>query len=193
MSLGLDRIGVVVLAAGLSRRYGAQNKLLRMVDGESMVRRVISLFDRLGFGTLLAVVGHDADLVEGELAGLQVATVFNPLFNDGMGGSVAVGIKAISNYDVDGALICVADLPGLNAACVRSVCEAFRAAGSQRVAIPCFAGERGHPVCIPKRLFGELMKLSGESGAKQTIAADVFEPVFVEQDDSGCILDVDTD
>lgn len=192
MNSGLDRIGVMVLAAGLSRRYGEQNKLLRRIDGESMGRRVVSLFEGLGFGALVVVLGHEAELVGKEFAGLQVKTEYNPRFEEGMGGSIATGIKAISAYDVDAALVCVADLPDLKEACIRSVCEAFRHAGSYRVAIPCFKGIRGHPVCLPRRMFGELAGLSGEEGAKQIIAADGHDPVFVEQEESGCVLDVDT-
>ena len=68
------QVGLVALAAGSSRRFGSANKLLHEVDGEPLVRRVVS---RLCDGAtaagvdveLVVVLGCDEASVRGALSG----------------------------------------------------------------------------------------------------------------------------
>jgi molybdenum cofactor cytidylyltransferase len=50
-------LGAVVLAAGASERFGADNKLLVNINGEPLIRRVVREIIGSGITELVAVTG----------------------------------------------------------------------------------------------------------------------------------------
>lgn len=186
------RIVTILLAAGASRRYGKRNKLLETVDGLPLVRRTAQTLQAAGMEEIVVVVGFEAERVEAVLDGLNCKIVVNPNFGDGMGHSLAVGVQSLQSSNWDGILVCLSDLPLLDPATVRSVCEAFQSSDCSRICVPSYQGMRGHPVCFPKRCASLLADLAGDRGAKQVIRSDPFSVVEVVQATSGCVQDLDT-
>ena len=85
---------VILLAAGLSRRMGAENKLLLPVNGRPMVRHVVDQYIEALDGEVLVVLGHQSEEIASTLKGTTARTVFNPLFPQGQATSVAAGLRA---------------------------------------------------------------------------------------------------
>src|SRR5690606_1923767 len=81
-------VAVAVLAAGLSRRMGALNKLVQEIDGVPMVRRVARHALASRADRVFVVVGHEADAVRKALSGLAVGFVDNPDYREGLAASV---------------------------------------------------------------------------------------------------------
>ena len=65
--------------------------------------------------SVIVVTGHQAELVEQALAGLKVKFVRNPDFAGGLASSVKAGIAAVPD-NADGAVICLGDMPLIDAA-----------------------------------------------------------------------------
>ena len=86
------RVSAVLLAAGQSRRMGADNKLLLPIDGEPVVRRTARQLLGAGLEEVVVVLGHEADSVSGALDGLAVRAVVNPDYRDGQMTSVRAGL-----------------------------------------------------------------------------------------------------
>jgi molybdenum cofactor cytidylyltransferase len=187
------------LAAGSSRRYGADNKLLASVEGSPLILRVATALAAARFQDVIVVTGHDAAAVAQALHPLsgQLRLVHNPQHNDGMGRSIAVGIAALPPY-IDGVLIAQADMPDVDASLITTLCQRFLAAGGDRITVPWIAGDppgggrHGNPVIWPRRLFPELAALSGDQGGKALIkaAGDLIERVTVS--DTSAATDIDT-
>ena len=76
--------------------------------------------------SVIVVTGHQADLVEQALAGLEVKFVRNPDFADGLAASVKAGIAAVPT-DADGAVICLGDMPLIDAGSDRPADRGLRA------------------------------------------------------------------
>ncbi|MCE8548441.1 NTP transferase domain-containing protein [Ruegeria pomeroyi] len=57
----MGRVAAILLAAGLSRRMGARNKLLMSVAGEPMVRHLAQTYLSILTTPLTVVTGHDSD------------------------------------------------------------------------------------------------------------------------------------
>ena len=85
----------LVLAAGLSRRAGADNKLLWGLDGKSLVERVVRAALESSVGSVHVVTGHEADAVREALSGLPVTFVHCADYEEGMGRSLAAGVASL--------------------------------------------------------------------------------------------------
>ena len=83
------KASAILLAAGLSRRMGAQNKLLLPVHGVPLVRYVVDTDTSAIDGPVLVVLGHQAEHVAAALAGSSAERVFNPHYADGQLTSVS--------------------------------------------------------------------------------------------------------
>ncbi len=188
---GASAISAVLLAAGSSRRFGAANKMLALLDGKPLVRHAAELLTSTGFSELIVVTGPDADEVRRVLAGLPVRFVHNEVYLAGMGGSVAAGIRAVSSASA-GALVFLGDMPRLDADLLRHLVATFAAGGSDSIVFPCLPdGSQRNPVLWPRRLFVELGALTGEQGAKSVLMAHTTETVAVPAEPEA-FTDIDT-
>jgi len=180
----------LVLAAGLSRRSGARNKLLARVDGRPMVRRVAETVLEAGFRPVLAVTGHERGKIEAALDGLPVDFVHNPDYAEGMASSIRHGIAALDD-DVAGVLVALGDMPWVAAGTLEAMAAAFDAASGHDICRPVHAGKPGNPVLFGRRHFVALGALAGDVGAKGVIAANPDAVVDVPVDDAGVQRDLD--
>ena len=184
-------VSAVVLAAGRSTRMGGPNKLLAELDGRKLVRIVTEQALASKAKDVIVVTGHQAELVEKALAGLQVKFVRNPDFAHGLASSVKAGVSAVPKQ-ADGAVICLGDMPMISAGLIDRLVDAFAPDRGNLIAVPVSDGRRGNPVLWSRRFFNELMMLDGDVGARHLIAKhnEVVAEVPVEGD--GAFLDIDT-
>jgi molybdenum cofactor cytidylyltransferase len=184
------RIGGVVLAAGLSRRMG-RNKLIVEVSGKSLVRHAVEAALEGGLDPVLVVTGHQPQEVEQALAGLSVRFVHNPAYADGLSTSLKRGIESLPG-DRAGVMILLGDMPGVTPELVTRVKAAFDPTKGRSICIATAEGEHGHPVLWGLEFFPELMRLSGDHGARGLMAAHPNNIVEVVAGDAGPLTDIDT-
>ncbi|MEY2930952.1 MAG: hypothetical protein RL033_1701 [Pseudomonadota bacterium] len=141
------RFAAVILAAGLSRRMGAPNKLLLTLDGEPLIARTIRTVLHTGFEQLVVVLGHEAEDVGRALQPLGVATVFNPDYASGQVSSVRAGLAAL-RPPLDAVMICLGDQPLLEVADLGALKRAYRERPHGSILVPSYGEQRGNPVVI---------------------------------------------
>lgn len=169
----------ILLAAGASRRFGAENKLLARIGGEALVERVARRLAEAGFAETVAVVAAQGSAVATVLAGLGVRVVVNPEAGRGMGASIAAGIAALG-AECEGVLIAPGDMPGLSPALLQRIVAAFRDSGGERIVYAALSdGEQRNPVAWPRRFFPALAALSGTGGGKALLAANRAEAIAI--------------
>ncbi|MEZ5813037.1 MAG: molybdopterin-binding/glycosyltransferase family 2 protein [Rhizobiaceae bacterium] len=183
------KLHAVLLAAGRSSRMGGPNKLLATFDGEILVRRVAARIIEAGLAPTV-VTGHQRERIEDALAGLDVMFAHNDAFAEGLSGSLKVGMNALPEA-ADGALIVLADMPGLRAADIKALCEAFAAAGGGSIIRATHAGKRGNPVILPRSVFAQIEAIAGDTGARAIIESGATPVIDVEIGQAAS-LDVDT-
>jgi molybdenum cofactor cytidylyltransferase len=191
---GADRnrqVSAIILAAGRSTRMGGPNKLLAELGGKPLVRIVAEQALASKAKEAIVVTGHQAELVEQALQGLKVKFVRNPDFAEGLASSVKAGVATVAD-DVDGAVICLGDMPMISPQLIDHLIEAFAPDRGNLIAVPVSGGRRGNPVLWSRRFFKELMTLDGDVGARHLIAKhnEVVAEVPVEGD--AAFLDIDT-
>jgi molybdenum cofactor cytidylyltransferase len=152
------KVAGIVLAAGRSTRMG-RNKLLLIFEGESLVRRAARTAFQAGLDPVLVVVGHEAERVEAELAGLPCLTVPNGRHDLGMNTSIDAGVGAVP-ADADAAIVLLADMPLVTAEMLRTLVVRHRATGAPLVA------SRYGAAIAPPALYGRavLHELEGGQG-----------------------------
>jgi molybdenum cofactor cytidylyltransferase len=193
------RIAAVVLAAGRSTRMGADNKLLADIGGEPMVRRVLGQVLASQAVEVVVVAGHEADLIKTALEGLtsdgRCSLVHNPDFAAGLSSSLHRGIAALGET-IDGALVCLGDMPQVTAAVIDRLIAAFDPLEGRAICLPTWAGKRGNPVLLARRYFAEVQAISGDVGARALIGDYPEAVAEVAMDDLasgfGVLEDIDT-
>jgi molybdenum cofactor cytidylyltransferase len=188
---GNRNVAAVILAAGRSTRMGGPNKLLAELGGKTLVRIVTEQALASKASSVIVVTGHQADQVESALAGLKVKFVRNGDFADGLASSVKAGIAAVPAA-ADGAVVCLGDMPLIDARLIDRLIGAFAPDRGNLIAVPVSDGRRGNPVLWSRRFFGELMTLDGDIGARHLIARHGEAVAEVAVEGHGAFLDIDT-
>jgi molybdenum cofactor cytidylyltransferase len=184
-------VAAIILAAGRSTRMGGPNKLLAELGGKPLVRRVTEQALASKAKDVIVVTGHQAELVEKALAGLDVKFVRNADFAQGLASSVKAGVAAVPD-DADGAVICLGDMPMISASLIDHLIEAFAPDRGNLIAVPVSDNRRGNPVLWSRRFFNELMTLDGDIGARHLIAKHSEAVAEVPVEGFGAFLDIDT-
>lgn len=172
----------LLLAAGHSRRFRqatGEHKLLALLNGRPVLQHTLDQAAATGLPVFVVTRPED-HRIHALLSGVT------PVFchSDGIGHSIATGVKTCDNYD--GVLISLGDLPWLNTASYLAVAEALEQHPVVRAVVK---GKPGHPVGLRQRFYPELLTLQGDVGAQTLMQRNLPEPVFLT--DRGCLLDVD--
>ncbi len=180
----------LLLAAGRSSRMGGSHKLAAKFDGQPLIVRSAAVLSSSGFGAPLVVLGHDADRMKNLLAGAGVTTVYNPDYADGLSSSLRTGVAALP-ADCDGVLIHLADMPGVTPDAVAKMASAFASSGGAAIVRATHAGKRGNPVILPRSVFPQVSRLTGDMGARAIVEGFAGQVIDIEIGEAAS-LDVDT-
>lgn len=173
---------VVLLAAGLSRRYGAGGKLVANYRGKPLALHIADTLAALTLSQRIAVCRSGDEDLATLLRGRGFFIVLNPDTARGMASSLALGIEAVT---ADAAIVCLADMPNVSPGQLRAVIDAGRRYGIAASAAQ--GGPPTPPAYFGRAHFAKLMALEGDRGARGLLG-DV--PLVVAPADE--LADVDT-
>lgn len=160
------RHGVVLLAAGGSKRLGQAKQLLEF-GGESLVHRAARLALATAPHDAVLVLGAHADAVLAGVATLALRPVQCADWERGMGTSLRAGLAALSP-GCTGALVLLCDQPDLDAAHLQCLVKAWHG-DPARAAASAYAGVLGVPALLPRAWFADLATLDGDRGARDLL------------------------
>jgi molybdenum cofactor cytidylyltransferase len=191
LAAGAREVAAIVLAAGRSTRMGGANKLVAEIGGKPLVRIAAEEALASRAKPVIVVTGHERERVEAALAGLPVRLVHNPDFADGLATSVRTGIAAVP-APADGAVICLGDMPQVDAALIDRLIEGFDPEQGALGVVPTINGKRGNPVLWSRRFFADLMTIEGDIGARRLLGR--YSEVVIEVPVAGkaAFIDIDT-
>jgi molybdenum cofactor cytidylyltransferase len=182
--------GIVILAAGASRRLGTPKQQVRFQQ-QSLLQRIIHTAQQTAARPVVVVLGAFADAILPEVQGANAATVINPDWESGMGSSIQTGIREILRISesVTDVLILLCDQPFITTALLEELIATHQRQGKGITACT-YGPATGTPVIFNQKYFDALLALGGQEGAKNIIrqhAGDVATIPFPEG-----IIDIDT-
>lgn len=178
-------VGILVLAAGRSSRFGADKRLAELPGG----RRVIdTLLDNvrasgLKFTVCLGVKdNHIADrLREDNVPCIQCSRA-----EEGMGGTLAEASSHIQGWD--GVIVALADMPWIAPDTYLEVASRLSAT---TICVPSRERRRGHPVGFGSDFYSELQSLGGDTGARHLLSRYASQVVELPVNDAAIHRDID--
>jgi len=185
----MKRISAIILAAGYSRRYGKENKLLASLKGKPILSHVLDSIALAPLSQRLVVVNPTGS----EVASLCDSSTFDIVENidaaNGMGTSIAAGVRALER--ADGVMVALGDMPFIREHTYLNIIDAFHNNPTKTIFAPSCDGRLGHPVIFRRSHFDQLKTLSDDTGAKRIIAANKITFLSLPVSDPGVVLDID--
>ncbi len=172
----------IILAAGESRRMGSPKALLPFRGGTFL--SVVA--DTLGThcSPVVGVFGAQAARLMAQ-APASLIPAANPLWEQGMLTSLQAGLRAMAELP-ERVLFTLVDHPSIAADTVRLLLQS-----SAVIAIPRFAGKRGHPVVIHRAIAQEILDEPVTSKLNTVIDRHAAAIHYVDVDDAGIRDDID--
>ncbi len=166
-------IASILLAAGASRRFGTDDKLIAPLAGEPLALHMARRMVELAPGRRIAVCPDVDGALARELAALGFEIVVNPASDRGLSHSLACGIAAAAEGREMAALICLADMPFVGIGHLRAILARFDTADA-----PVVASSNGTaampPALFARSHFDRLAATAGDRGGKALLVDAVL-------------------
>ncbi|HEV7690124.1 MAG TPA: nucleotidyltransferase family protein [Hyphomonadaceae bacterium] len=187
--ISLSRTAVVLLASGLSRRYGRKDKMLEDLGGRPLIEHAASLISRMDALTRIAVCPADRKQIGERLIDRFVIAV-NQKPKDGLGHSIAVGVKVALQFKPDAILIAMGDMAFIEPWMLRDLVGGL---GNGGVDIVHSGGSEGArpPTAFGPACFEALSQLEGDEGARPLIQSGKLRIASIGAP-APLLIDIDT-
>jgi molybdenum cofactor cytidylyltransferase len=169
----------IILAAGASTRMGRRKADLQY-RAETFVARLVRI---LGLFCEDVIV---VDSIPETIPGARV--IVNPDPSRGMLSSLQCGLRDVADRTV---AVCFTpvDFPAVQESTVRELIGGW---SGELARIPRYRGRRGHPVLVARAMLAEFLALPAQAQAREVIHRHVGDTVYVDVEDPGILLDIDT-
>ena len=185
----METVSAILLAAGEARRMGRLKQLMPF-GSSTMVEQTVDNLLASGAGEVIVVLGHRAEEVKGRIANRPVKIMLNPLYSQGMGTSIAAGLKLVDSR-AGAVMLALADQPFVDSQTIDRLIEEFQT-HDKGIAIPVYRGRRGHPIIFSIKYKAQLSGLISDIGGREIIKEHPEDVLEIAVDCEGVILDIDT-
>lgn len=165
----MTQFGAVILAAGFSSRMGAFKPLLSLGDA-TVLEHVVQTMRHAEI-TPIVVTGHNHCEIEALAEKLQVTTVHNPRFEEGMFTSIQSGFAYMAEQPFEAVFLLPTDIPMIRF----STLTFLQADFMQNRALydlwqPTFNGRRGHPPLLKNGLVRKIAAMQNDTNLREALA-----------------------
>ena len=200
-------ITAILLAAGLSRRMGNENKLLLPLGQSTMLATTLANILSAKIGETLIVVGHEAQNVQATLVAdlkkhplsinaqnaSKMTILTNNHYEKGMTTTIQTGVEAAATESV-GYMICLSDMPFITPEEYAFLTNEFLKileTNKQAIVQPVFNGRRGNPTIFSSFYRKHILELTYTEGCKPIVQAHTAHVYAVEMPTDSVLRDID--
>lgn len=164
-----NQIGIIVLAAGESLRFGSPKQLLQF-QGKTLLCRAVETAVESIFKPVVVVLGANFERAKAEIEDLPVEIVFNEDWQSGLSSSIKTGIENLLQIapNVAASVMTLADQPFITANHLNLFAEKFERSKNTIIAAE-YNETLGVPALFSRNIFEDFNELSGDKGAKPII------------------------
>lgn len=176
MRVLVNRTVVILLASGLSRRFGWRDKLLHPLCGRPLLDYAAEAVANVDALARVAVCPSDHPKIAERLHG-QYVIALNKAQKRGMGHSIAVGVQVALQFQPDAIVICMADMPLIEPGVINGVVGALGGADGVNVVHSGNLDRPSPPTAFDASCFGVLRQLEGDEGAREIMRQSRFKAI----------------
>jgi molybdenum cofactor cytidylyltransferase len=187
-------IRAIVLAAGLSRRMGEENKLLLPFGGSTVLETTIGNILTAELGETVIVVGHESDSVLSVLNKYSLSITLNLDYETGMTSSIQAGVRMAENDSETHYMICLSDMVLIKPAEYQYLKNQFLdilKRDKKAIVLPVFNGKKGNPVIFSHFYKKDILNLTYTEGGKPIVQANPNSVYFIEMPSDSILKDMD--
>jgi len=165
---------------------GAPKQLLH-IEGQPLIKRVAEMAMDTPCYPIVVVLGANKELVRKELARMPITLIDNPNWEEGMAGSLKMGMVGayMTFKDLEAVIFLTVDMPFVSAGLIENMIkkaeETLDNSDEQPDIVACrYDNQIGIPALFRRKLFTELLELKGDTGAKKVIMAHQDKTAIVD-------------
>ena len=182
----------IILAAGESTRFGELKQLLA-VGGHFLIEWVLSAALGSNLDHIVLVLGCEHERIRRSLGSATILPkceiLVNPDYPNGQSTSLKTGLLRVQ-HDFPSAMFLLGDQPLVDAALIDLLLERYLES-QKAICAPTYRGKRGNPTIFGCAFYPELLKLSGDKGARDLIIAHPGDVLTVEIAEPAAFHDID--
>ncbi len=194
MEKSIKGIDCFILAAGMSRRMGNENKLLKKINNNTILNQTLINHIESKVNSINLILGHQKDIILKYIDQNNIFIIENNNYESGMLSSILKINENISDETI-GILISLADMPFVTSDDINKLIKIFNENNQKTICIPENKGKLGNPILLPKEIYKDLIKdiskLSSDKGLKKLILDKKYDYIKVSLSE-GVTKDFDT-
>ena len=194
MEKSINRIDCFILAAGMSKRMGSENKLLKKINNNIILNQTLINHTESKINNINLILGYQKDIILKYIDQKKISIIENNNFKSGMLSSILKINENISNK-TKGILISLADMPFVTSEDINKLIKIFNENDQKIICIPENKEKLGNPLLLPKEIYQDLIKdvskLSNDKGLKKLILDKKYNYIRVSLSE-GVTKDFDT-
>ena len=182
-------VGCAILGAGAGTRFrGDGSKLIVRIRGKALLAHAIDAASASLASRCSLILGAAFESVMARVDARRCAIIVNADWEDGIASSLRCAIAA--HADDDGCILMLGDQPNVTPGDLNALIARFRASQDSIVAL--HSGKVwGAPVLFGRSDYADVMRLTGDAGAKRYAQTQGRRLLFVEASRPDTFDDVD--
>ena len=183
----MQKIAILILAAGSSSRMGTAKQLLPYKK-TTLLGWTIEQVKTSKANAIYCVLGANAAIIKQQINQYKIETIFNADFKNGLSTSILVGVNHIIAKNFDSVLITLADQPNINPKYLDELIITSEE-NPKKIIASNYETKIGVPAIFPKNYFNQLLNLKGDKGASLFLNNHVSETIKMPLFN---LIDIDT-
>jgi len=165
----MKKIGIILLAAGASRRMGQAKQLLKINATQTLIEYTISTAQAIPSTALVLVLGANATAIQ-KIVPKEIPIRINKNWAQGMGTSLQTGLQFLLQKmpDLSAVIISVCDQPYLKPAIFEQLISKYTHTPFPIISAD-YGNKLGVPALLDQQFFSQLLALKADEGARKII------------------------
>jgi len=184
----------IILAAGMSTRFGKPKQLLRL-KGKYLIEWVLDAVLNSHLENIILVLGYKNreifEAISEKAYNPALQVVVNDRFSEGQSQSLLAGLRMVQKT-FPSVMFLLGDQPMVDSRMINHLLDRFWESDKD-ICVPTFQEKRGNPTIFSKNLYNQLLDIKGDVGARNIIKEHPEHVLYVEIDNSLYFLDIDTE
>ncbi len=185
----------IILAAGISKRFGTSKQLLRLSKGY-MIEYVIRACLASELDKVYVILGHHRKEIlkalfenKNSYKNNRLETLINRQYRQGLSSSIRASLTSIKSK-FGSVMFLLGDQPLVDSILINLMLKQYYRS-DKNICVPVYKGKRGNPTIFSSEYFSLLEKVKGDSGGKDIITANPDDILKIETDSPACTFDID--